>query len=201
VDAMSMPPDHGSTARRAVFLDRDGTINVDRGYVYNREQFEWIPGAIEAIRRLKEAGALVVVVTNQGGIGHGLYTEADVRILHRFMSAELLRAGTGIDAYYYCPFHPDAIVETYRTNDDCRKPKPGMIRRAASELMIDVASSWLVGDKVSDIEAGRRAGARTVLVRTGYGADAEPFAHADLVADDLPGAVELILNDGWTTTP
>jgi D-glycero-D-manno-heptose 1,7-bisphosphate phosphatase len=141
------------------------------------------------------------VVTNQGGIGHGFYTEADVRTLHRFMSAELERAGVTIDAYYYCPSHPDAIVKTYRSDDECRKPKPGMILRAASEMLIDVASSWLVGDKVSDIEAGRRAGARTVLVRTGYGADAEPIAHADLVADDLSGAVELILNDGWTTTP
>lgn len=179
--------------RPAVFLDRDGTINVDRGYVYLPEQFDFIPGAVEAIRRLNEVGALVVVVTNQGGVGHGLYTEADVRSLHEYMSTELERAGATVDAYYYCPQHPDAIVEEYRGDDACRKPNPGMIERAAAEHGIDVAASWMVGDKVSDIEAGRRAGARTVLVRTGYGAEHEPRANADVVEDDLAGAVELIL--------
>jgi len=185
---------------RAVFLDRDGTINVDRGYVYSRDQFEWIPGAVEAIRRLNEAGLLVVVVTNQGGVGHGFYTEADIRVLHRFMSAELERAGAAIDAYYYCPWHPDAVIDKYRGDDACRKPRPGMLLCAATDLGIDVAASWMVGDKVSDIEAGRRAGAHTILVRTGYGAEAEPRANAEQVADDLTGAVDLILGETSPTS-
>jgi len=185
--------DNAARRRRAVFLDRDGTLNVDRGYVYRREDFEWIPGAVESIRRLNESGLPVVVVTNQGGVGHGYYSEADVRALHRFMTAELAKSGARVDAWYYCPYHPDSRVEAYRRDDTCRKPNPGMIEAAAAEHGIDVAASYLVGDKVSDIEAGRRAGATTILVRTGYGREHERAAGADFAVDDISEAVEVIL--------
>ena len=186
--------------RRAVFLDRDGTIIEDHGYVYDRGQLTWIPGAADAIARLKDSGALVIVVTNQGGVGHGSYTEADVRTLHHYMAGRLKHAGTDIDAWYYCPYHPDAVVPKYRIDADCRKPRPGMIINAAVEHTIDLSRSYLVGDKVSDIEAGRRAGVRTVLVRTGYGAEHEPAAKADRSADSIVEAADIII-DEWSTTP
>lgn len=185
--------------RAAVFLDRDGTLNEDRGYVYSRDQFVWIPGAVEAIRALNDAGLFVVVVTNQAGVGHGFYSETDVLMLHRFMENEMEPYGARVDAWYYCPFHPEGRVEEYRVDAACRKPRAGMLLDAAKAHALDLSKSWLVGDKVSDIEAGRRAQTRTVLVRTGYGAQHEPTANADHVVDSIVEASELIL-DAWTTT-
>ena len=154
---------------RAVFLDRDGTINVERDYLYRPEEFTFIPGAPEAIRMLREAGYLVVVVTNQSGIARGYYDEAALHRIHRHMDDLLARAGTSVDAYYYCPHHPDGTVDSYRSVCDCRKPLPGMLLQAARDLGIDLAASYIIGDKQADVTAGLRAGCRPLLVKTGYG--------------------------------
>ncbi len=180
--------------RPALFLDRDGTINVDHGYVFRVEEFDFIPGAPEAIRRAKEAGYLVIVVTNQAGVARGLYTEADIHELHRHLDRELARYGGVIDAYYYCPHHPDRGNEPYRRECACRKPLPGMLLQAAIDLDLDLGRSFLVGDKRSDLEAGIAAGCRAILVATGYGADQEDVAPEVLRVADLAAAVDLILS-------
>lgn len=179
--------------RLAVFLDRDGTINVDHGYVFRAGQFEFIPGAPEAIGRLKDAGYLVIVVTNQAGIARGLYGEAEVHELHRHLNRELERYGGVIDAYYYCPHHPEKGIEPYRRECACRKPSPGMLLQAAADFSLDVGGSFLVGDKLSDIEAGLAAGCVSILVETGYGADVESVPSDVPRVADLAAAVDLIL--------
>ncbi|MSM41319.1 MAG: D-glycero-beta-D-manno-heptose 1,7-bisphosphate 7-phosphatase [Geobacter sp.] len=158
------------TGKRAVFLDRDGTINVEREYLHRPEDFHFVSGAPEAIRLFREAGFLVVVVTNQSGIGRGYYDEAAVEELHRHMDTELAVAGAAVDAYYYCPHHPTAGNGIYLMECTCRKPLPGMLHQAAADLKIDLSLSWMIGDKLVDVEAGQRAGCRTALVLTGYGA-------------------------------
>lgn len=151
--------------RRAVFLDRDGVVNVDHGYVGRWEDFEFVPGAVDAMRRLHEAGWLLVVVTNQSGIARGYYTEADYQALTARMCAELAAAGAPLAGVYHCPHHPEGSVARYAVDCECRKPKPGMILRAVCDLNISLSDSVLVGDKLSDIEAARSAGVgRAVLV-------------------------------------
>ena len=179
--------------RRAVFLDRDGTINVDHGYVFRAGEFEFISGAPEAIRRLKDAGYLVIVVTNQAGIARGLYSEADVHELHRHLDRELARHDTSIDAYYYCPHHPEKGTPPYRRDCACRKPLPGMLLQAAADFPLNLGGSFLVGDKLSDIEAGLAAGCEPILVETGYGADVENLPPAVPRVVDLAAATDLIL--------
>jgi len=152
--------------RPAVFLDRDGTLNVEKHYLYRREDWEWIPGAIDAIARLNVAGIPVIVVTNQAGIARGLYGDADVDRLHEMADDDARRAGATIEAFYHCPHHPDYGA---RVACDCRKPEPGMLLRAAAEHALDLARSFIIGDRESDIEAGRRCGATSLLVATGYG--------------------------------
>lgn len=156
--------------RRAVFLDRDGTLNEEKDYLHRIEDFAFIPGAPEAILALKSAGFLVIVVTNQSGVARGYYSESDVERLHRHIQAELAVYGTAVDAFYFCPHHPAAEVGAYRVSCNCRKGEPGMLLQAAAELNIDLGSSFMIGDKLADIEAGERAGCRSLLVLTGYGA-------------------------------
>ncbi len=182
--------------RRAVFLDRDGTINVERDYLYRIEDFEFIPGAPEAIRRLREAGFLVIVVTNQSGVARGYYSLEDVERLHRHIQDELARTGAGIDGFYVCPHHPTEGVGEFRRECDCRKGQPGMLLLAAAEQGIDLSASYMVGDKQVDVDAGLSAGCRALLVRTGYGAqEAEKLAESQIpIVDDLPQAVERILS-------
>ena len=147
--------------RPALFLDRDGVLNEDPGYVHRWEDFQWIPGAREAVAAFNKAGWWVFVVTNQSGVGRGYYTEADVVALHARMSESLAEVGGRIDRYYYCPQHPDAALEAYRHPDPPdRKPNPGMILRALAEHPVDLARSIMVGDKDADVEAARRAGLR-----------------------------------------
>jgi D-glycero-D-manno-heptose 1,7-bisphosphate phosphatase len=155
--------------KRAVFLDRDGTINEEKDYLHRVEDFEFIPGASEAIRRLKEAGFLVIVVTNQSGVARGYYSLDDVAILHRHMRKELDAAGASVDGIYVCPHHPTEGVGEYRRECDCRKGRPGMLLRAAREYGIDLSRSYMIGDKVADIEAGEMAGCKPLMVLTGYG--------------------------------
>ena len=157
--------------RRAVFLDRDGTINVEREYLHLPGEFAFVPGAPEAIRLLKDAGFLVIVVTNQSGIARGFFDEAAVHRLHRYMDEQLARHGAAVDAYYLCPHHPLHGSGDYRRVCGCRKPLPGMIIEAAGDFSIDLAASYVIGDKLADVAAGLAAGCRPLLVRTGYGAE------------------------------
>ncbi|GAM08173.1 D-glycero-alpha-D-manno-heptose-1,7-bisphosphate 7-phosphatase [Geobacter sp. OR-1] len=182
--------------RRAVFIDRDGTINVEKEYLHRPEEFEFIPGAAEAIRILGEAGFIVVVVTNQSGVARGFYTEDDVRSLHRYMDHLLVQVGARVDAYYFCPHHPDNGIGKYRIACNCRKPLPGMLQQAAGELGIDLRSSWMIGDKLADLEAGNSAGCRSALVLTGYGATEQlSLPAATAVFSDLLAAAEAILSE------
>ena len=150
---------------KTIFLDRDGVINQNppnKGYVRKWEEFTFIPNSRKAIRELTESGYRIIVITNQAGIGRGLYSEEDVRDIHSRMIAEIEKTGGRIDAVYYCPHHPDAGCE-------CRKPKPGMLMRAAREHNIDLSTAYFIGDFPTDIEAGQRAGVTTFLVLTGLG--------------------------------
>jgi D-glycero-D-manno-heptose 1,7-bisphosphate phosphatase len=154
--------------RPAVFFDRDGVLNRDAGYCHRVEELDWIPGAIEAIRCVNDAGGFAIVVSNQAGVARGLFRVADVDGFHAAMSVDLAAAGAHIDAFYYCPYHPDSVSADWRHPDPPdRKPNPGMISRALTEWPIDKAESFLVGDKDSDLEAARRAGIRALLFSGG----------------------------------
>lgn len=153
--------------RRAAFIDRDGVLNEDHGYVYKPRDFHWLPQAIEALALLQNAGHALVVVTNQSGIARGLYSEADLALLNQHITAQLQAQGVQLAGIYACPHHPEGRLAPYRSDCDCRKPKPGLIQRAARELGLDPAKSVLFGDKPSDIQAGRSAGvARCWLIGT-----------------------------------
>ena len=143
---------------RAIFFDRDGVLNEEVGYLHEIKKFKWIDGAIDAIKFCNEKNFWVIVVTNQSGIARGIYTEDDTKKLHKFMQAELEKVGAHIDAFYYCPHHPEGKISAYRKVCDCRKPEPGLILRACKDFDIDVKTSILIGDGARDIEAGRRAG-------------------------------------------
>jgi D,D-heptose 1,7-bisphosphate phosphatase len=175
--------------RPAAFLDRDGTLNEEAGYVDRLERLVLFPFAIDAIRLLKRAGYLVVVMTNQAGVALGLYDEAFVHATADFLQAQAERGGTRIDGHYYCPHSPDAAVEAYRTECECRKPKPGMAYQAARELGIDLARSVVIGDRWRDLSVATHVGGRGILVRTGYGASEElrpqPGITAHAVCRDL----------------
>lgn len=146
------------SSRPAAFLDRDGVLNVDHGYVWRPADFVWLPGVLDALGELERLGYALVVITNQSGVGRGFYSEDDVRALHTHMTATLAAQGIHLAGVYFCPHHPEASVARYRCRCDCRKPAPGMLRAAIDELGLDPARSVLVGDKVSDIEAGQAAG-------------------------------------------
>jgi D,D-heptose 1,7-bisphosphate phosphatase len=161
----------------AVFLDRDGTINEEKGYLDRLEKLSLIPGTAEAIRLLNSRGMKVVVVTNQSGVARGLFDEAFLGTLHARLTAMLKQEGASLDRIYYCPHHPTEGRGPYRLRCDCRKPAPGLLLRACEELGLDSTRSYMVGDTLYDIEAGARAGIRGILVRTGYGnAAAETLA-------------------------
>ena len=181
--------------RPAIFLDRDGTINVEVNYLHRIADFALIPGAAEAIKALNQAGLPVILVTNQAGIARGYYKEAAMRALHAHLRDVLAAEGAQIDAIYFCPHHPD-----YSGPCACRKPSPGMLQQAAAEHNIDLARSWLVGDTGSDIGAGHAVSCRTILVRTGYGAQFEAQLRAgaepqpEAVVDDVAAAAAYILS-------
>lgn len=180
--------------RPAAFLDRDGVINVERGYVHRVEDFELLGGAIEGARLLHEAGYALVVITNQAGIARGLYTEAQYQVLTSHLQGLFSAQGLPLAGVYHCPHHPDARVAAYRRDCNCRKPAPGLLLQAARELGLDLARSVLVGDKASDIGAARAAGlARAVLVRSGHAVSAAEAAQADACLDDLTQAARWLL--------
>jgi D-glycero-D-manno-heptose 1,7-bisphosphate phosphatase len=180
----------------AVFLDRDGTLIEEVNYLSRVEQVRLVPGAAAAVRRVNEAGAWVVVVTNQAGVARGYFPEGRVAEVHAHLSAVLRDQGARVDAFYYCPHHATEGVGAFRVDCDCRKPKSGMLLAAARDLGLDLSRSWMIGDKVCDLKAGAAAGCRTVLVRTGYGATViDPLPADELrlaeVVPDLPAAIEL----------
>jgi len=179
--------------KRAVFLDRDGTINVEKEYLFHPAEFEFIPGAEEAIARLNRGGFLVIVISNQSGVARGYYTEEDVFHLHQYADKRLAEKGAHVDAWLYCPHHPDGRG-SYALPCRCRKPQTGMFTEAADRFDIDLESSIMIGDKLIDIQAGKGAGCRSILVRTGYGAEQEDGLSAGSeVYDDLLTAVKSIL--------
>ena len=171
--------------RRAAFLDRDGTIIEEVGYLDRPERVALYPWTIDAIRALNRAGLAVVMATNQSGVARGFFTEAVVDDVHRHMAAMLAAGGARIDAYYYCPHHPDGKVEGYNRGCDCRKPGRGLVDRAARELGVDPTRSFVVGDRWLDVALGRAVGAESVLVRTGYGMTEEQKRPGDLAADAI----------------
>ena len=181
---------------RAVFLDRDGVITQEPPhYAHKVSQLKLVPKSADAIRLLNENGFLVVVACNQAGIARGYYQEEDAIQFTQAMKDNLAREGAHIDASYYCPHHPQAKIERYRVNCNCRKPEPGMLIRAKKELDLDLKQSFMVGDKSSDIEAGKRAGCKAIMVRTGQGVEElrRNQIECDYVADDLYNAVEHII--------
>lgn len=149
--------------RPALFLDRDGVINVDKGFVARREDFVWNEGIFDLVRAALRRGYVPIIVTNQSGIGRGLYTEHDYASLNRWMLAELARHGAPIARTYHCSFHPDAVVPELKAVHPWRKPAPGMLLAAAADLDIDLSRSILVGDRWSDVEAGYAAGVGSVV--------------------------------------
>jgi len=183
--------------RPAAFLDRDGVLNHDEGYVGAVARFRWIDGAREAVKLLNEAGFLVFVVTNQSGIARGFFTEAVVDEVHRHIASLLAPGGAHIDAYYYCPHHRDGKVVEYAVACDCRKPGRGLVDRAIREFAVDPAQSFTIGDRWLDVALARNVGGKGILVRTGYGLDEErqpaDGLSADAVVNNLVEAVSWIL--------
>lgn len=175
---------------KAVFIDRDGVINQDLGrYVTKPEDFFFIGGVVEALKKLHKSEYKVIVITNQGGVGKGIYTEKNVSEIHKRMHELLEKEGVKLDGVYYCPHHPEEGCE-------CRKPRLGMVRRAIESLKIDPKKSFFIGDKTSDVKAGKDAGCRTFLVKTGYaGHDRLYDVEPDFVVSDLLEAVNTILSN------
>ncbi|MBA4422516.1 MAG: D,D-heptose 1,7-bisphosphate phosphatase [Syntrophus sp. (in: bacteria)] len=173
----------GEHRQAAVFLDRDGTINEETGYMDRLEKLKLIPVAAEAIRLINASGMKAVVVTNQSGVARGFFDEAFVEAVHMRLRKMLWTERAFLDGIYFCPHHPTEGRERYLMTCNCRKPAPGLILQAAAELNLDPARSYMVGDTLKDIEAGARAGAQGILVRTGYGAESA----AALNLDEEPG--------------
>ncbi len=188
----------GAGGRPAVFLDRDGTINREVERLCRLADLQLLPGAVEGLRLLRRSGYLLVVVTNQSAVARGLLSEAELATIHSELQRQLAADSAAVDRIYYCPHHPDEGVPPYRRECSCRKPAPGMLHRAASELGIDLARSYMVGDSLPDMMAGWAAGCATVLVLTGYGlqiqeeADPDVLRRIDHVAVDLAAAAAWI---------
>jgi D-glycero-D-manno-heptose 1,7-bisphosphate phosphatase len=186
---------------KAVFLDRDGTINEEVGYVNHLDRFRLLPRTGEAIRLLNQNEIKVIVVTNQSGVARGYFPESLVHLIHWRMEDHLRKEGAHLDGIYYCPHHPDAGEPPYRQKCRCRKPETGLIEEAVKDLGIDCSKSYMIGDRGADVEFGRRIGAKTILVLTGYGkGEWEYFrdqwkSKPDYVAQDLFEAVQWLLNE------
>ncbi len=187
--------------RRAVFIDRDGTLSEEVGYINHVSRFRMLPRSAEAIKELNEAGIAAVVITNQAGVARGYFPEERILEVHRRMEELLAADGAKLDGIYYCPHHPTAGEPPYRADCDCRKPKPGLLLRAAGDLNLDIPSSYMIGDKFSDVELAQTAGCKGILVLTGYGRGEWEYLREnavpapDFVAEDLLDAVQWILKD------
>lgn len=173
-------------SKPAVFIDRDGVINVDHGYVSKVDEFEYIDGVFEATKLFKELGYLLVLVTNQSGIARGYYSEKEFLTLTEWMDWNFVDQGVEFDGVYYCPHHPEGSVEKYAQVCDCRKPAPGMFISAQEELDIDMSRSVMIGDKADDMKAAISAGVKTkILVRSGKVVTDEAQLLADVVLDSI----------------
>ncbi|MGH9409591.1 MAG: D-glycero-alpha-D-manno-heptose-1,7-bisphosphate 7-phosphatase [Vicinamibacterales bacterium] len=190
-----MREDRGPGGRPAVFIDRDGTLIEETGYLSRLDRLVVFPYAVDAVRLLNRGGFAVVIITNQAGLAKGLFEEAFLTEVHGVIEERLRAGGALVDGFFYCPHHPQGIVEHLRVECDCRKPRPGLITRAARELNLDLARSFVVGDRVKDVQAGQAVGARTLLVRTGGGAEESTWAAntADATVDTLIAAAAWIL--------
>ncbi len=186
--------------KKAIFLDRDGTLNVDVGYLHQLKDLELFPYTVDALRLLKRAGYELIVVTNQSGMAQGLIAPGFVEQCHDEMRRRLQAGGADLDALYFCPHHPRGSVPGLDVECRCRKPLPGMIEDAIRDRGIDPKASWVIGDKWLDVNLGRGVGARSILVRTGWGAEQEEKRPAgqqvDAVCDNLMHAVSVILAEG-----
>lgn len=182
---------------KAVFLDRDGTIVEDTGYLHEISKVKFLPRVSLAIKLLKGNGFKVIIITNQAGVARGYFTEATVQEINSYIQARLAEQAAAIDMIYYCPHHIEGVVEEYRQECYSRKPNPGMIEQAVREMGIDLADSFVIGDKPSDIEAGHRAGCRAILLADGVSANraGEMTVIPDHTATDLYEAVQWLLKD------
>lgn len=186
---------------RAVFLDRDGTVSEEVGYINHISRFRVYPWAGGAIRRFNDAGLRVILVTNQSGVGRGYFPQDLLRETHEVLETELSQSGAHLDAIYFCPHHPEARLDEYRLRCSCRKPEPGMILKAAKDWDLDLSGSFLVGDRFVDIETAHRAGVRGVLVLTGYGRGECLYErrfwprNPDHIAENLVAAADWILQE------
>ncbi|MDX9816273.1 MAG: HAD family hydrolase [Smithellaceae bacterium] len=188
----------------AVFLDRDGTINEEVGYLDSLVKLKIIPGAFEAVRLINAAGMKAVVITNQSGVARGLFSEEFVKIVNEQLRVMLGQENAFIDGFYYCPHHPTEGVGHYRQECDCRKPAAGMLLRAAREMNINLEESYIIGDRYKDMEAGKRVGTKCILVKTGFGRSLlqddgpdklTPENKPDHVAADILEAVQWIMRE------
>lgn len=197
----SPSPEPRAPKQTAVFLDRDGTISQEVGYVNHLERIRLYPWACEGIRKLNRAGVPAIVVTNQSGVAQGYFPEELVHQIHQRIATELAVGDAHLDAIYYCPHHPSARLEAYRKNCRCRKPATGMVEEAAKRFPINLQASYVVGDSTRDMELGFNAGARTILVMTGYGRGNYEYQRSrwprmpDLIAENLLEAAEKILEE------
>ena len=188
--------------RPAVFIDRDGTISEEVGYVNHPSRFRVFPYSSDAIRILNDAGWLAIVITNQAGVARGYFAEDVILKVHQQLTRDLENESAKLDAIYYCAHHPSVGEAPYRVDCDCRKPKPGLIQQAAKDFEIDLESSWMAGDRYSDVELARNAGLRSAFVLSGYGrGEWEYQSHVwryrpDLVCENLLEAVKSILDHG-----
>lgn len=180
--------------QRAVFLDKDGTLVEDVPYNVNIEKIRFTPYAFEALKQLHELGFLLIIVTNQSGIARGYFGREEVENLHRYFAAVFDSIGTPLSGFYYCPHHPDAPLGEFSIECDCRKPKPGMLREAARRLDIDLSESWMIGDILNDVEAGKSAGCKTILIDNGNETEwvLTPEREPDFTATDLKQAANII---------
>lgn len=195
-----------ATMKRAVFIDRDGTISEEVGYVNHPSRFKLFPYSAEAIKLLNESGWLAILVTNQAGVARGYFTEDVIHSVHRQLTSELEAAGARLDGIYFCAHHPTVGEPPYRVDCECRKPKPGLIMQAAQDFSIDLTQSWMVGDRYSDIEVARNAGLRSAFVLSGYGRgecdyQSKNWEHQpELIADNLLAAVKSVIKNAVMMT-
>ena len=186
---------------KAVFLDRDGTINEEMGYINHVSRFKIFKFVPEAIKILNNAGYLVIVVTNQSGLARGYFDENLINMLHASLLKKVQKKSAKIDAIYFCPHHPTEGIQRYRINCDCRKPKPGMIKQAQKEFDINLNKSIMIGDRYKDVEFGKQLGLKTIMVLTGYGLGEYTFQRhlwneqPDLVCNNLLEAAQIIKSD------
>ncbi|MFB3891578.1 MAG: D-glycero-alpha-D-manno-heptose-1,7-bisphosphate 7-phosphatase [Phycisphaerae bacterium] len=186
-------------ANKAVFVDRDHTLIEDPGYLSDPAAVKLLPGVGPALKSLSAAGFRIVLVTNQSGIARGILTEETLAGIHDELRRQLAQHGAALDGVYYCPFHPEGVIEKYARESDMRKPKPGMLLAAAKDMDIDLTASWMVGDGARDIEAGQRAGCRTIRVRVPSrppsGEPQDEDVQADFTVHNMVEAARIILRE------